>query len=147
MRVLLQRSLHSFVEVNDIRIGEIERGLVLLSAFTYGDSEKDIDYIVDKLLNLRIFDDEKGVMNKSLLETAGAILSISQFTLYADTRKGRRPSYNQALPGIEAETLYNLFNQKLKEKNVIVETGAFGQNMKISITNDGPVTILLNSKN
>lgn len=145
MRVLVQRSLNSKVTVNNQITGKIEKGLVLLVGFTEGDSKKDIDYLVNKVLNLRIFDDEKGIMNKSVLETDGQILSISQFTLYADTKKGNRPSYIQALSGDKAVKLYNLFNEELS-KHIRVETGVFGAEMTVDIQNDGPVTILLESK-
>ena len=145
MRVLVQRSLNSKVTVNNQITGKIEKGLVLLVGVTEGDSKKDIDYLVNKVLNLRIFDDEKGIMNKSVLETDGQILSISQFTLYADTKKGNRPSYIQALSGDKAIKLYNLFNEELS-KHIRVETGVFGAEMTVDIQNDGPVTILLESK-
>lgn len=145
MRVLVQRSLNSKVTVNNQITGKIEKGLVLLVGFTEGDSKKDIDYLVNKVLNLRIFDDEKGIMNKSVLETGGQLLSISQFTLYADTKKGNRPSYIQALSGDKAIKLYNLFNEELS-KHIRVETGVFGAEMTVDIQNDGPVTILLESK-
>ena len=145
MRVLVQRSLNSKVTVNNQITGKIEKGLVLLVGFTEGDSKKDIDYLVNKVLNLRIFDDEKGIMNKSVLETDGQILSISQFNLYADTKKGNRPSYIQALSGDKAVKLYNLFNEELS-KHIRVETGVFGAEMTVDIQNDGPVTILLESK-
>ncbi len=145
MRVLVQRSLNSKVTVNNQITGKIEKGLVLLVGFTEGDSKKDIDYLVNKVLNLRIFDDEKGIMNKSVLETGGQILSISQFTLYADTKKGNRPSYIQALSGDKAIKLYNLFNEELS-KHIRVETGVFGAEMTVDIQNDGPVTILLEGK-
>ena len=142
MRVLVQRSLKSSVKVDNKIVGNIDNGLVLLVGFTYGDNSDIIDYMVDKVLNLRIFDDEKGVMNKSLLEVGGDILSISQFTLYADSRKGRRPSYVNALTGSEAVKLYDLFNERLG-KYIKVETGIFGAEMEVNITNDGPITILL----
>ncbi|MEG0826323.1 MAG: D-aminoacyl-tRNA deacylase [Bacilli bacterium] len=145
MKVILQRSNYSFVEVDNKKVGEISHGLVVLVGFTEGDSISEIDYIVDKILNLRIFNDENGIMNKSVLDVDGNILSISQFTLYANTLKGRRPSYALAMNGIEAKKLYILFNQKLKEK-INVETGVFGADMKVSIQNDGPVTIVLESR-
>ena len=145
MRVLVQRSLNSKVTVSGKVTGEIDKGLVLLVGFTEGDSEKEIDYLVNKTLNLRIFDDENGVMNKSLLDTGGSILSISQFTLYAETNKGKRPSYVKALRSEEALKLYDLFNEKLRE-HVRVETGIFGADMLVSIQNDGPITILLESR-
>lgn len=145
MKVVVQRSNYSSVEVENKIVGSIEKGLVILVGFTINDNIKDIEYLVDKIVNLRIFDDENGIMNKSILDINGSILSISQFTLYADTLKGRRPSYVNALKSSEALPLYNLFNEKLREK-VKVETGIFGSDMKVSITNDGPVTIIMESR-
>ena len=145
MRILVQRSLKSSVSVNNEIVGSIEKGLVLLVGFTYGDTSTDIDYLVKKVLNLRIFDDDNNIMNKSILDVGGSILSISQFTLYGDSKKGNRPSYAHALNGEEAIKLYNEFNNKLSEY-IKVETGVFGADMKVNITNDGPVTIYLESK-
>jgi len=142
MRVVLQRSLKSKVEVDNKVTGSIDSGLVILVGFTEGDNLEKIDYMVNKIVNLRIFDDENGVMNKSLLDVGGSVLSISQFTLYANTEKGRRPSYVDALRGEESIKLYDLFNEKLREF-VKVETGIFGADMKVSITNNGPVTIVM----
>ena len=142
MRVLVQRSLDSSVSVGGKKVGRINFGLVVFVGFTAGDSEKEIDYLINKIINLRIFDDDDGVMNKSVLDVNGSILSISQFTLYADTKKGHRPSYVKALKHEEAFKLYDVFNNKLKEY-VNVETGIFGSNMLVSIKNDGPVTVLL----
>ena len=142
MRVVLQRSLASSVEVDNKVTGSIDNGLVILVGFTEGDNLEKIDYMVNKIVNLRIFDDENGVMNKSLLDVGGSILSISQFTLYANTEKGRRPSYVDALRGEESIKLYDLFNEKLREY-VNVECGIFGADMKVSITNNGPVTIVM----
>ena len=143
MRIVVQRCREGSVQIEGKIVGEIGQGVVLLVGFTERDTEKEIDYLVDKVLHLRIFDDEEGVMNRSLLDIGGSILSISQFTLYADTRKGRRPSYVQALNGREASVLYDLFNQKLENAHVKVEKGIFGADMKVSLVNDGPVTILL----
>ena len=143
MRVLVQRSLESSVLVDNKIVGKIESGLVLLVGFTYGDSKKEIDYMVDKVINLRIFDDENGVMNKSLMDVEGSILSISQFTLYGNAKKGRRPSYVDALGGEDASKLYDEFNNELLKHNIKVETGIFGADMVVNITNDGPVTLLL----
>lgn len=143
MRVLVQRSLDSSVLVDNKIVGKIESGLVLLVGFTYGDSKKEIDYMVDKVINLRIFDDENGVMNKSLMDVKGSILSISQFTLYGNAKKGRRPSYVDALGGEDASKLYDEFNNELLKHNIKVETGIFGADMVVNITNDGPVTLLL----
>ena len=142
MKIVVQRSLKSSVKVDNKVVGSIEHGLVLLVGFTYKDDIDIIDYMVDKVLNLRIFDDENGIMNKSLLDVGGDILSISQFTLYADSRKGRRPSYVNALNGTEAIKLYDIFNERLRS-HVKVETGIFGAEMEVSITNDGPITIIL----
>lgn len=142
MRILVQRSKKSSVEVNKEVVGKIDKGLVLLVGFTEGDTSKEIDYMIKKVLNLRIFDDEEGIMNKSILDVGGSILSISQFTLYADTKKGNRPSYIKALNGEVAIKLYNEFNEKLSDY-IHVETGIFGADMKVNILNDGPITILL----
>ena len=145
MKVLVQRSLESSVSVDNKVVGSIDKGLVLLVGFTHTDMSEDIDCLVKKVVNLRIFDDENGVMNKSILDVGGSILSISQFTLYADTKKGNRPSYINAMGGENATKLYDEFNQKLSEY-VKVEKGVFGADMKVSITNDGPVTIILESR-
>lgn len=142
MRVLVQRSLKSSVSVEGKTIGSIDKGIVLLVGFTEGDTIDNIKYLVNKIVNLRIFDDESGVMNKSILDVGGNILSISQFTLYADTKKGNRPSYINALGGDKATILYDQFNEELR-KFVKVETGKFGAEMLVNIQNDGPVTILL----
>ena len=142
MRVLVQRSLDSNVSIDGKIVGKIDKGLVLLVGFTEGDNIDKIKYLVNKVLNLRVFDDENGVMNKSILEVGGSILSVSQFTLYADTSKGNRPSYIKALRGEESTKLYDLFNEELS-KSIHVETGVFGADMKVSIKNDGPCTILL----
>ena len=145
MKIVVQRVLTSKVEVSGKVVGSIEKGLLILVGFTYNDTIKDIDYMVDKVLNLRIFDDENGVMNKSLKDVGGSILSVSQFTLYGDASKGRRPSYINALKGDEAIKLYDIFNQKLREQ-VNLQTGIFGADMKVFLVNDGPVTILLESR-
>ena len=145
MKVVVQRSLKSSVSVDNKVTGSIDYGIVLLVGFTEGDQQRDIDYIINKVINLRIFDDKEGVMNKSLLDVNGSVLSISQFTLYADTKKGRRPSYVKALNPNEATKLYDLFNKKLSQY-VNVQTGVFGADMNVSITNDGPVTIIIESE-
>lgn len=146
MKVVAQRSGKSKVSVEGKVIGKIDKGLVLLVSFTEGDSSKEIDWMVNKVLNLRVFDDENGIMNKSIIDTNGSILSISQFTLYADTKKGNRPSYSNALNGNEAIKLYDIFNEELN-KIVPTVTGVFGAEMQINIQNDGPVTIIIDSKN
>lgn len=145
MKVVIQRSKEASVTVNENIVGIISKGLVVLVGFTNGDTEKDIDYMVNKILNLRIFDDENGVMNKSILEYGGNILSISQFTLYADTSHGRRPSYTNALNAKEASNLYSLFNKKLSEY-IHVETGVFQAKMEVKLINDGPITIIIESR-
>lgn len=142
MKIVAQRVTEANVKVDGKTVGEIDNGLMLLVSFTQTDTEKEIDYMVNKVLALRIFDDENGVMNKSVQDVGGSILSISQFTLYADTRKGNRPSYINALNGEQAVKLYDLFNEKLKQF-IKVETGVFGADMKVSLLNDGPVTIIL----
>ena len=145
MKVIVQRSLNSSVSVDNKIVGKINKGLVIIVGFTDGDTSSDIDYLVKKIVNLRIFDDENGVMNKSILDVVGSILSISQFTLYADAKKGNRPSYVKAMGGDKAINLYEEFNTKLKEF-VSVETGIFGADMKVNILNDGPVTIIIESR-
>ena len=143
MKVLVQRVISSEVKVDGKIVGQSGPGLLLFVGFTETDTSKEIDYMVDKVINLRIFDDETGVMNRSLLDINGSILSISQFTLYADASKGRRPSYIKALNGKKATILYDEFNNKLKNTGIPTETGIFGADMKVSLTNDGPVTIML----
>lgn len=145
MKVLVQRSLKSSVSVDNIVVGSIDNGLVLFVGFTHKDTIEDIDYLIKKIINLRIFDDENGIMNKSILEVGGSILSISQFTLYADTKKGNRPSYINAMGGENSIKLYDEFNNRLS-KFVSVEKGIFGADMKVNILNDGPVTIMLESR-
>ncbi len=145
MRVVIQRVKKASVSIENKEVGKITKGMCILVGFTEEDNENDIDYIVKKVINLRIFDDEKGIMNQSILDTKGNILSVSQFTLYADTKKGNRPSYIKAMKGDKASKLYELFNQKLKE-HLKVQNGIFGANMLVSIENDGPVTIIIDSK-
>lgn len=142
MKVVVQRSKYSKVEVDGKLVNAINSGLVLLVGFTQTDTEKEIVTMARKIANLRIFDDENGVMNKSILDVGGEILSISQFTLYGDAIKGNRPSYIKALNGKEAIKLYELFNEELS-KYVETKPGIFGADMQVSIHNDGPVTIIL----
>lgn len=142
MKVLVQRSGKSSVSVSSKVVGKIDSGLVLFVGFTEGDDISNINYLVKKVLNLRIFPDENGVMNKSILDYGGSILSISQFTLYADTKKGNRPSYINALSGEHSSKLYDEFNKVLSE-SIHVETGIFGADMEVDITNIGPTTIML----
>lgn len=143
MRVLVQRCDKALVRVNDNVVGSINKGLMILVGFTEGDNFDTIKYMTDKVVNLRVFDDENGVMNKSLLDTSFSILSVSQFTLYGDASKGRRPSYINALNGSLAKPLYDKFNEELRKYGVEVETGIFGADMKVELINDGPITIML----
>ena len=142
MKVVVQRSLKATMKVDGKKFSEIPHGLMLLVGFTEGDSIEEIKWMVNKIINLRIFDDENGVMNKSVLDVDGEILSVSQFTLYADCKKGNRPSYIKALGGEKASPLYDLFNEELS-KHITVKTGVFGADMQIDFTNNGPVTIIL----
>ena len=142
MKVVVQRSKKSSVVVDGKLVNEIDSGMVLLVSFTQWDTEENILKMVKKIANLRIFDDEAGVMNKSILDVDGEILSISQFTLYADTSKGNRPSYFKALNGEEAIKLYERFNEEMN-KLVPTKTGIFGAEMIVNITNDGPITIIM----
>lgn len=144
MRVIVQRSKESNVLVNNKGVGKIDKGLVLLVGFHVEDTKKEVEFIVNKVLNLRIFDDKDGIMNLSIKDINGSILSISQFTLYGDTNKGNRPSYQNAMKGYKAIELYDYFNQLLKEQ-VNLEQGIFGAEMEVNISNDGPVTIILDS--
>ena len=143
MRVLVQRCDKALVRVNDNVVGSINKGLMILVGFTEGDNFDTIKYMADKVVNLRVFDDENGIMNKSLLDKSFSILSVSQFTLYGDASKGRRPSYVNALNGSLAKPLYDKFNEELRKYGVEVETGIFGADMKVELINDGPVTIML----
>lgn len=145
MKLVVMRSKNSCVSVDNEIIGSIDYGLMILVGISTQDTEEDVVKLANKALNMRIFDDEYGVMNKSILDVGGSILSISQFTLLADTKKGNRPSYINAMKGEEAIKLYNKFNEILS-KFVHVETGKFGADMQVSILNDGPVTIILDSK-
>ena len=142
MRVLVQRSGNANVTVDGIEVGKITQGLMILVGFTEGDDLNKIEYMARKVVNLRIFPDHDGVMNKSILDYGGEILSVSQFTLYGNCDKGNRPSYIKALKNDEAIKLYELFNEELR-KYVVVSTGKFGTDMQISFTNIGPTTILL----
>ena len=145
MKVVIQRCKNSSVLINKEILREIDLGLVVLSCFTEGDTIEDINYIVRKIVNLRIFDDDAGIMNKSIKDVGGSILSISQFTLYASVKKGNRPSYMKALNGPDAKELYLLFNKCLSNE-VKVKTGEFGADMLVNISNDGPITIIIDSK-
>lgn len=146
MRAVVQRVKSSKVEVDGEIIGSIKGGLNVLLGVCKGDTQKDVEYLVDKVLGLRIFEDEFGKMNKSLLDVGGELLVISQFTLYGDCRKGKRPSFIEALGGEEAEKLYEEFVKRCKDKLEKIQTGEFGADMLVSIENDGPVTLMIDSK-
>lgn len=146
MRAVVQRVSSSSVSVEGEMIGSIKRGITVLLGVEEGDTSKDVDYMVDKIINLRIFEDEDEKMNYSLLDVEGEMLAISQFTLLGDCRKGRRPSYKTAARPDEANDLYMSFVEKCRASNVKVETGKFQADMKVDILNDGPVTLLVDSK-
>lgn len=146
VKVVLQRAKRAKVTVDGEITGEIERGYVLLVGITHSDEEKDLDYVAKKVANLRLWEDEQDKMNHSILEAGGDVLSVSQFTLYGDTKNGRRPSFINAARPEQAEPLWNLFNEKLKEQGLHVETGKFGAMMDVELVNDGPVTIIVESK-
>ena len=146
MRAVVQRVTEARVEVAGKAVGEIGAGLLVLLGVGRDDTRDDADYLADKTVNLRVFDDDEGKMNRSLSESGGAILVVSQFTLYGDVRRGRRPSYSDAAEPEKANQLYEYFVERLRSFGVKVETGVFQAMMKVSLTNDGPVTILLDSR-
>ena len=145
MRAVIQRVSRSEVTVDGRTTGKINKGLLVLLGVTHGDTSKDVDYIVDKTINLRIFEDENDKMNLSLKDIGGEMLAVSQFTLYGDCRKGRRPSFTNAAAPEEADKLYQEFVKKVSEHGINTETGEFGAHMMVDLVNDGPVTILLES--
>lgn len=147
MRAVLQRVKESSVEVDKKIIGSIYNGLMILLGIENEDNEDDIVWLYNKVLNMRIFGDENGQMNLSVLDIKGELLIISQFTLHASTRKGNRPSFVRAAKPDVAIPLYKKFIAKMKESNLKVETGEFGADMKVSLINDGPVTVIIDSKN
>ena len=142
MKVVIQRVKEAKVEVENKVVGKIEKGFLVFLGITHTDTKEQADYLVKKLCNLRVFTDREGKMNLGLKEVLGELLIVSQFTLYADTKKGRRPSYVNALKSNEAIKLYDLFNEKLS-KYLQVSTGVFGEDMEVESINDGPVTIIL----
>lgn len=146
MRIVIQRVKDSSVTIDGKVNGQIGKGYMTLVGFHPTDTTAIVDKMVDKMIGLRIFEDENGKMNKSLADVNGEILSISQFTLYADCRKGRRPGFTEAARPDTAIPLYDYYNDKIREYGVHVETGIFGADMKVSLLNDGPVTIILDSK-
>ena len=147
MRIVLQRIAHASVTVDEKVIGKIQRGFLLLVGVTHDDAMEDMEYLVRKIVQMRIFEDEEGKLNRSIQDIGGEILSVSQFTLYADTKKGNRPSFSKAAPGDVALKMFEQFNGLLRDTGIPVETGQFGADMKVELLNDGPVTILLDSKN
>jgi len=146
MRAVVQRVKRSHVEVDGKITGQISKGLMVLLGISEDDKTEDIDYMVDKVVNLRIFEDDENKMNLSLLDVGGEILVVSQFTLYGDCRKGRRPSFVRAARPGKAQELYNIFIERLKEKNINVQCGIFQAEMTVYIENDGPVTLIVDSE-
>lgn len=147
MRVVIQRVSKASVIADGKENGEIGRGFMLLVGVEEEDSTEDVDYLTRKIANMRIFEDDEGKMNLSLKEVDGEILSISQFTLHANTKKGNRPSFIDAANPEQADELYEELNNNLRQEGLTVETGVFGADMDVSLVNDGPVTILVDSKN
>src|SRR5690625_3232456 len=143
MKVVIQRARDARVSVDERVVGKIENGLVVLVGVTHEDTVEDVEYLVNKIIHLRIFEDEHNKMNLSLTDIGGSILLISQFTLYGDTRKGRRPNFMQAASPDKAKKLYDLFTQSIAEKGISVQTGEFGEMMDVQLTNVGPVTLII----
>ena len=146
MRTVIQRVKYASVKVNGETVGQIDQGFMVLVGIKNTDTKEDVEKVAEKLSGLRIFEDENGKMNRSLADVGGDILSISQFTLYANCRKGRRPGFEDAAKPEISEPLYEYFNTYLRNKGIRVETGIFGADMKVELLNDGPVTILLESE-
>jgi len=146
MKVVLQRVVKAEVQVGEFVSGSINNGLLVYLGISTNDTDQEASYLVDKIVNLRIFEDENGKLNQSLLDTQGELLIVSQFTLYADCRKGNRPGFTDAAPPDKAEKLYEVFINLCKDKNLQVQTGVFRASMQVSSTNSGPVTIILESK-
>ena len=146
MRIVLTTVLNASVTIDNKIVGKINRGFCLLVGFTHEDNKEVVDKMIDKMLGLRVFPDENGLTNLSIYDVKGEILSVSQFTLYADLAKGRRPSFINAMKPDEAKALYAYFNEQVKAKYGAVETGVFGADMKVSSVNDGPFTVILDSK-
>lgn len=146
MRAVIQRVTQAEVTIDQKSVGKINQGFMILLGIHESDSAEDVAYLVRKISKLRVFEDEAGKMNLSIQEVQGSILSVSQFTLYADTKKGNRPSFIEAARPERAIPLYELFNKQLKELGIPIETGEFGADMAVSLTNDGPVTIMIDTK-
>ncbi|MGJ3920580.1 D-aminoacyl-tRNA deacylase [Limosilactobacillus mucosae] len=142
MRVVLQRVNHAAVRIDGETVGQIQKGYLLLVGLAPEDTDEQLDWMVHKIVNLRVFEDENGKLNRALADVNGEILSISQFTLYADVKRGNRPGFSKAAKPEIAAPLYDRFNEKLRQAGVHVETGRFGADMKVELENDGPVTIL-----
>ncbi|WP_270643037.1 D-aminoacyl-tRNA deacylase [Limosilactobacillus mucosae] len=142
MRVVLQRVNHAAVRIDGETVGQIQKGYLLLVGLAPEDTDEQLDWMVHKIVNLRVFEDENGKLNRALADVNGEILSISQFTLYADVKHGNRPGFSKAAKPEIAAPLYDRFNEKLRQTGVHVETGRFGADMKVELENDGPVTIL-----
>lgn len=143
MRLLVQRVLNSNVKVDGKVVGEINKGYMVLLGVTHDDDKEKADYLVNKLLNLRVFEDENGKMNLNIKQVGGELLIISQFTLYGNTKDGNRPSFTDAAKPDKANELYEYFIEKCKKENIKTEAGIFGADMKVSLVNDGPVTVML----
>ncbi|BDG46348.1 MULTISPECIES: D-aminoacyl-tRNA deacylase [Parageobacillus] len=146
MKVVVQRAKRAKVTVNGETVGSIGHGLVLLVGVTHSDTIEDVAFVADKIAHLRIFEDESGKMNLSVLDVGGEILSVSQFTLYGDCRKGRRPNFMEAAKPDHALPIYEALNEALRQKGIRVETGKFGAMMEVELINDGPVTLIVESK-
>lgn len=146
MRIVIQRVSKASVSIDEEVVGQIARGFMVLVGVEEADSQEDVDYLVRKTANMRIFEDEEGKMNISLKDVGGQVLSISQFTLHANTKKGNRPSFVDAAKPDHSLPLYEAYNEGLRQEGLTVETGEFGADMQISLINDGPVTIVIDSK-
>lgn len=146
MRAVIQRVSQASVSIEDNIVGVIQQGFMVLLGITHEDTGDDVAYLVRKIKNLRVFEDEEGKMNRSLESINGAVLSISQFTLYGETKKGNRPSFIQAAPPSIAIPLYEAFNEGLQAEGISVATGKFGADMQVALVNDGPVTIVIDTK-
>ncbi len=145
MRAVVQRVGRASVSVDGQTIGRIGRGLLVLLGVGEQDKERDLEYMVNKILGLRIFPDDAGLMNRSLLDVGGELLAVSQFTLYGDCRKGKRPSFVKAMKPLEAEEMFDRFVEACRSRGVVVETGRFGAMMDVELVNEGPVTLLIDS--
>lgn len=146
MRAVVQRVLRASVEVDGQLVGAIDRGLVAFVGAGQGDTDRDAEYLADKVAGLRVFEDDSGRMSRSVQDAGGAVLAVSQFTVFGDVRRGRRPSFDQALEPVEAERLYEVFVGSLRRAGLRTETGRFRAMMRVLADNDGPVTILIDSR-